>query len=431
MSSHTVTTTKSWFERLGSSFGGIIFGILLFIAGTVILWWNEGNFVYTRTALNEAQVVTKELGSIDTVDSSNSGQLVHATGRATTEDILEDPIFGLSSNALRIERAVEYYQWTENSKSERRQKLGGSEETVTTYTYQKNWANNPVDSSRFNSPDARETHKNSVIININDFSVQAANVALGAYRLPKFLIDSIGGSESFSVELSEDVVERLNQQIAHHVSLPASLPPGAAPPTQGLLQFDGEDGEQAVVPTALLSPQKMIHANGSTVYLGPTPEQPSIGDVRVVFTRTMPCDISVIAKLNGDTFEPYTTKNGRQVSMLHVGTHSIENMYESAHSFNSIMTWVLRIVGVCLTCFSLMMMFAPLQVLASVIPFLGNLVGVGTGIFSVLLGLAWSLLIIAVAWLFYRPLVGILILAAAVGLITLLYTRCSGNRSTG
>ena len=442
MSSHTVTTTKSWFERLGNSFGGIIFGIILFIAGTVLLWWNEGNFVKTQTALNEAQAVTKELGSIDAVDSASNGQLVHATGLAITQDVLEDPIFGISTNAIRLERAVEYYQWMEDSKSETRQKLGGGEETVTTYSYHKDWVKNPVDSSRFNSSAAQEEHKNRVNAYINNFSIQAVNVTFGAYRLPKFLVDSISGSESYSVELSDDVIAKLNQQIMPSV-LPPVLPPtsdglpgvpvtqsSSNTLTQGLLQFDEEDGEQTVVSATPQSP-KMIHASGSTVYLGQTPEQPSIGDVRVTFKRTKPDNtVSIVAKLNSDTFEPFIAKNGRPVSMLNMGTVSAENMFKSAHASNSIITWVLRIVGVFLVCISLTMMFAPLQVLASVIPFLGKLVGVGTGLFSVLLGLAWSLLVIAVAWLFYRPLIGILILAVAAGLIVLLYTRRTGSQRT-
>ena len=440
MSSHTVTTTKSWFERLGNSFGGIIFGIILFIAGTVLLWWNEGNFVKTQTALNEAQAVTKELGSIDAVDSASNGQLVHATGLAITQDVLEDPIFGISTNAIRLERAVEYYQWMEDSKSETRQKLGGGEETVTTYSYHKDWVKSPVDSSRFNSSAAREEHKNTVIINIDNFSVQATNVAFGAYRLPKFLVDSISGSESYSVALSDDVIAKLNQQIMPSV-LPSPQPPTPEPPVklpsdtpsdvpaQGMLPF--EEDEPVIAPPVVPSTTQFVHASGSTVYFGQTPEQPSIGDVRVGFKRLMPCNISIIAKQNGDTFEPFITKNGRTVSMLNMGTVSAEYMFKSAHASNSIITWVLRIVGVFLVCISLTVIFAQLQVLASVVPFLGKLVGVGTGLFSVLLGLAWSLLVIAVAWLFYRPLIGILILAVAVGLIVLLYTRRSGDQSTG
>jgi len=64
-----------------------------------------------------------------------------------------------------------------------------------------------------------------------------------------------------------------------------------------------------------------------------------------------------------------------------------------------------------------------LGVLASVIPLLGDIVGVGTGIVSLLLGLAWSLVIISIAWLRFRPVMGIAMLAVAGAFRALLYFK--------
>ena len=388
----------------------------------MLLWWNEGNFVKTQTALNEAEAVVTELGDISSVNQASHGQLVHATGTAATEDVLEDPFFGLSVNAIRLERAIEFYQWVEDSKSETREKLGGGQETITTYTYRKDWVTSPVDSSKFVAPNASVEHKNTALANIEKFTVQATNVSFGAYRLPKFLVDSMGGSESLSVGLSEEVIAKLNQQFAPSVSPPAT-PPAS---TQGMLQFEEEEKESTV---AMSPSSQWVHVSGGTVYLGHNPGQPSIGDVRATFKRTPPeGTVSLIAKLNGDTFESFVASNGKSIGMLSMGTHSAENMFASAHASNSMMTWILRIVGILLVCFSLNMLFAPLQVFASVVPFLGKLVGVGMGLFSLLFGVAWSLMIIALAWLFYRPLMGIIILAAAVGLIALLYSKRSSGK---
>ena len=395
MTSYKVTTTKSWFERAKNSFGGIIIGIIFLIIGTILLWWNEGNFVKTQAALKEAQSVTRELGNIDQVDSSLGGQLVHATGPANTEDRLEDPFFGVSTNAIRLERTVEYYQWEEEKKTERKKKLGGGEEEVTTYTYSQKWVNRPVDSTRFAAPGASEQHKNFVYSQLEDLTVQAKNVTVGAYRLPAFLIESIRSPESFQVELSDEVLTKLNEQLAPWLSPPS-------PPD---------------------SPATLVHVSDNTVYIGPHPASPGVADTRITFKQTLPTTVSFIAKLVGDTFETYVSKNGRSVSMLSVGTHSAENMYESAHTANTIMTWILRFVGVFLVCISLVLITAPLSVLASIIPFLGSIVGAGTALFSLLFGLAWSLLIIAIAWLFYRPLIGIILLMAVVALVAMLYSK--------
>ena len=48
------TTTVGYGSRVGSSFKGIGAGIVLFLAGTALLWWNEGRAVKTEKMLDEA-----------------------------------------------------------------------------------------------------------------------------------------------------------------------------------------------------------------------------------------------------------------------------------------------------------------------------------------------------------------------------------------
>lgn len=56
-----------------------------------------------------------------------------------------------------------------------------------------------------------------------------------------------------------------------------------------------------------------------------------------------------------------------------------------------------------------------------VVPFIGNIVGVGTGFVAFLLSLPLSLLVISVAWIFYRPLIGVpLVIAAIAGFVFLI-----------
>jgi len=51
------------------------------------------------------------------------------------------------------------------------------------------------------------------------------------------------------------------------------------------------------------------------------------------------------------------------------------------------------------------------------VPFFGDIVGAGTGILAFLIALPLTLVTIALAWLAYRPLIGIPLLLAAVGSI--------------
>ena len=79
---------------------------------------------------------------------------------------------------------------------------------------------------------------------------------------------------------------------------------------------------------------------------------------------------------------------------------------------------------------ALKMILAPLVVLASVVPFIGNLVGMGTGLVATLLGIAWSCLVIAVAWIRFRPLLGGILLGVAALLVALVFLRGRSKRQT-
>ena len=61
-------TAIGWFARLGASFSGMGVGLVLFIIGTALLWWNEGDFVETNASLLEARSLTQELGDNTRLD---------------------------------------------------------------------------------------------------------------------------------------------------------------------------------------------------------------------------------------------------------------------------------------------------------------------------------------------------------------------------
>ena len=157
--------------------------------------------------------------------------------------------------------------------------------------------------------------------------------------------------------------------------------------------------------------------------MGRQPGAPSIGDVRVTFFATPSAEVSIIAKVNGDTFVPFRASNGNTFYRLAMGTQDMNGMFESAKSGNATTAWLLRGLGVVLCIAGFGMIFAPLKVLADVIPLLGNIVGAGTGLVAGLLGSAWSLVIIAIAWIRFRPVLGFCLLGAALTLVILLFIK--------
>ena len=120
--------------------------------------------------------------------------------------------------------------------------------------------------------------------------------------------------------------------------------------------------------------------------------------------------------------EDYTT-NGYKFSRLSMGTVGSAKMFEGARSDNSILAWVIRVIGVLCVIAGLRMIFKPLSVLADVIPILGTIVEGGAGVVAFLVGLAWSLVVIAVAWVRFRPLMAGGLIAAAVVLLGLSYMK--------
>lgn len=366
------TTKTSYGKRLGNSLGGISSGIALIIGATILLGWNEGRAVKTAKMLKNAEKEFVEMQNPATVDPSLEGKLVHAVAVAKTADTLSDPDFPVKENAVRIQRNVEYYQYVEHSESVTKDKVGGSQETTTTYTYEKQWTSSPVNSADFK--DKAYADKNTVSTKIEEFDSQAENVSFGAYRLTP----SMAGVFSCNIP----------------VELPAEL-----------------------------AQDSTVHVTHNVLYYGKNPDAPEIGDVRVTFTKSAAeGEVSILAKVVGDTFEAYTS-NGKNLCTIKAGAHSAESMFEAKKGANKSMLWAFRILGILLAIGGFRSIFSIIETLFKVLPFLANIVGLGTGLVSKVLGVIWSLIVILIAWIAYRPALAIGLLAAAVALFVWLIVK--------
>jgi len=366
----TEISSQSWLGRIGKSFKGILFGLLLIAGAGGLLFWNEGRAVQRIRALMEGNKVVLPV-SAERVETANEGKLVHMTGLATTTAILTDTEFGVTTNALKLDRVAEMYQWLEKEEKKTEKNLGGSTTTTTTYTYQQAWEPQRVDSSAFHH---REGHENPVTMLFQERSVVAHPITVGAFMLSSSLVGKISAAKPLLLTNS------------------------------GQLKSKGQlvDGR---------------------VFIGTNAAAPQIGDQRISFRVTGPTTVSLVARQVGETFEPYRTKAGAAVELLQVGTLSAEEMFAHAREMNRLLTWGLRLLGWLLMFAGFATLFRPLVVLADVLPFLGNLVGVGTSAVAFLLATPISLLIVAAAWIVYRPLLGIALIAVAVAIPFALKSR--------
>ncbi|MGX9728181.1 MAG: TMEM43 family protein [Candidatus Electronema sp. VV] len=376
----TEVSRKSWFSRLKEAVKGIIIGLILFIAAFFLLFWNEGRAVKDYKTLKEGAGAVVSAPA-DQVDPAREGRLIHLSGKAVTEEILRDTDFFVTANALRLERAAEMYQWQERSESKTEKKLGGAEETTTTYSYGKTWSESLISSSGFRQ---QVGHENPGAMPFSSAEQMARQVTLGAFSLPPSLVGKINNFAQLPVSAETPLPEN----------------------TAG----------------------RKVWRHGSGFYLGDDPNAPQIGDLRISFRIVPQTEVSVVARQSGSSLEPYRSKAGGSIELLQTGTHSAAAMFESAQQSSRMLTWLLRLGGFILMLIGLNMMLKVLSVTADILPIFGNLVGAGTGIISFLLAAVFSLLTIAAAWVIYRPLIGVVLLAAAAVLIWAVRNRFRAKR---
>ena len=485
--SFTETTSTSWFSRIGNAFKGIVVGFCLFIAAFPLLFWNEGRTIKQTKSLNETEAGLV-LAKCDEVNQDYEGKPVYMTGDAKTEEELSDDYFPVTVNGFKLKRNVEMYQWVEHEKSETKKKLGGGEETVTTYTYTKEWCSSPINSGNFKMS---AEHENPTW-DFEGGETEAKTGTLGAFTLTESIISRINWYEPFKVEVPTTPATPETPAVQETPAVeetpaapetptveetpavpetPAVEETPAVPETPTVEEtpatpetptveetpaapevpaadedpFDvpsetTADEAPAEVPAAPVAdaapastlttapavpaqtPEAIAAANGvpegyiyykDGFYKG-DPKKIAVGDVRVSFEYVPATEtISLVSGQQGDTFAPYQTKYN-QIELVEKGVVSPEAMFKHAHNANSMLCWALRLAGFMMMFIGLKMIFEPLRVVADVVPFIGSIVGMGTGFVAFVLAAGFSLLTISIGWLAYRPLIGVPILIAAV-----------------
>lgn len=413
------TKTTGYGTRLRNSFKAIASGFLMLIGGTVLIFWNEGRTIKMTKDIIETEKQTIQVDNISTVDPALNGKIIYAWGNATTEEIVSDGVFGIKDVAIKVTRKVEYYQMVENQSTETKDKIGGGQEEITTYTYEEKWVPEPINSSKF--IEVEQQKKNITLAKVENATVFAPNVMLGGYTLPQVFKSQIGTKTPLSINLSEDEIKSLAKRYMLIYDSRSATNTQYVDTTKNDTVAVGSVVEK--VSGAIVNLFSTFHVISNVIYMGEKPISPEIGDVRITFEKYVPCEVSIVAKVVGNTFEEHTGKNGNKVSIIQNGKVSMESMFESAHKSNMLWAWGLRILGVLLIIGGFKGIFSILEALSMVLPFLGRIVGGVVGVVCFILGLAWALIVFAIAWIFYRPLLGIGLLLAAGVLIYYLIMR--------
>ena len=369
----TEVTSQSVFGRIGKSFVGMLIGFALLLGSVVLLFWNEGRAVATAKSLREGAATVIDVPS-DSIDPANDSKLIHVTGDTAAGDPLEDPLFNISEAAIRLRRNIQVFEWKEKKESKTRDKIGGGKETTTTYSYEKVWAPDLIKTSSFKSP---EDHRNPEKLEVPKKEFVAKNATLGQFKLTPEIIGKIPGDEALAA--TEEQLSNVSSNL-----------------------------------------QSKLKVESDQFYLGADPANPEIGDEKISFTVLRPGTVSIVAAQAKHSFAPYTTQNGREIELVEAGSVAAPQMFAHAQAANRTLTWILRAVGFAAMFFGGLLVLGPISAFAHVLPFLGSLVEIGFAIVAFFMSAIVSMLVIATAWIVYRPILGGVLIAAAIGCIVLL-----------
>lgn len=368
--SDTVTESEhvGFGSKLMESIKGVLFGLVLIAASCVGLFWNEGRAVTTQRSLTEGAGQVQHVET-DRVAPENEGKLVHVSGAFTTQAPLVDPEFQVSAKGAVLVRHVEMYQWKEDKETETQKNFGGSEERKTTYKYSKTWSSSEIDSKRFKAAAGHNNPKMRYHGNL----VAAKDASVGAFKPSDAVLRRLVTNEKMPLETQ--MAEALSQRLGRKVQI-----------------VDGE------------------------IYLGDNPESPAVGDLRISYKLANPSVVSIVGRQAGSDFAPYQTKAGDALLFVKNGNVDAAQIFKTAQDENRILTWILRLVGLVFMLVGFTMLLGPLVALGDVVPFIGNVLGAGALLVGMVLTALVGPTVMAIAWLWYRPIVGIGMIAAGIAI---------------
>ena len=349
-------------KRISNSFKGILGGIIAIAIGIGLLWWNEGNNVKNLKTTAELDEVYIDVDS-SSIDSKNEGKLIATSGKLINEETLTDKQFLVSVETPLMKRIVEVYQWEEDEDTD--------EDGDTVYRYKKVWSSELIDSTEFN----RSGYNNPQHKKFEDETFASKEVKVGAFKLSDDQIKELSTNAKFT-DFNEEQANKNNLTIS------------------GKYLTNSEDLDN-----------------------------PKIGDVRIYFVYNNSTDISVLAVQKGESFIDFVSKAGKNVNKVVDGTHSGKDMINDIKKSNNAFKWVLRVAGAILCMMGFSTILKPISAITSYVPILGSLVGAAVGLVSFILGLCLSLLVIAIAWIRFRPIVGISLLAIIGVLLLILFIK--------
>jgi hypothetical protein len=110
------------------------------------------------------------------------------------------------------------------------------------------------------------------------------------------------------------------------------------------------------------------------------------------------------------------------------GAVTAADVFAQAQEENRILTWILRAVGIVAMLIGFALLCSPLVALGDLIPIVGSILGAGAVFVAIFLTALLAPLVIASAWLWYRPLIALGVMGVGVGIAVLTRLLTGGRK---
>jgi len=373
---YTTVTKKGYFSRLGSSIKGIVVGLLLFLLSFAVLYWNEGRVDLSNIAENAVPFTASEQAPAEL-----DGQLVAGFGTLSTEEELGDDMFLNPGPYMQVVRKTEVWAWVEKTSTQTETKLGGTEETKTTYSYAQEWVAEAPNSDAFKVP---RSHRNV------DKTIEGKTSIVSTATLDRYAVEpgslALVGSQALS--LTEDMVD--------------------------------------------LSENDEASLEGDEIFVGiGTMSKPFPGDMRVTYSvvPSPQSDVTVLGKLQGEKIVPFFDKDSNKLYRAFRGDK--EAAVAKLGKEHSRMTWILRVVGFLMMWIGLASIFAPIHTMLDVIPLFGSIGKSAIKLVTLVVALVLSIVTILLSMIVHNIWALIVVVLILVGGFGFLVMKKMAEKNAG
>jgi Transmembrane protein 43 len=443
----------SYGEKMKDSCCGIGIGFILFVGCLGLSAWNEFRNVANTKTYNAARDEYK-VGTCSPIMTELEGELVHVTCSVGNLQVLGsmDPVLkGIPENqrtGLSLESYMEVYQWDESSTTDTKEDTaGGSNKKETTYSYSRRWSSMPPDVVN-NFHKSGETCKTQnygyACLNWDPSTVeswwQSSSYRLGTqkideseqpkagdYLIPKDKLGWLGKATVLKPTCSSSITSSSTATAAPGTSTNTSPPTTStntsAPNTRNLQSTAPTTASTTVSNNTNLlscSPGGTATLQGNKMYWQQKDSNNKMIDYlsRSYSIRTTDT-VSILAQQKGNSFVSWTSPYDDDYYVYEVvdGSYTVAQMIEDLEARNVGTTWVLRFLTLAFCIVGLVMITAPLATIPDIIPGCGPAIGdlIGSVLWAVdcMLGCCCWTFITAIAWVTYRPIVGIPLLCVS------------------